>query len=305
LGYARLDSSLALDFVLLLLPGASTTQSLVTAMTALTRISSLLPIALSVATHANSWSDVPGPVPGPARSIGDTSAGCIQGARTLPTEGVGYVVMHLERNRYYGHPSLIESIQALGRRAAQGLGIMHVGDLGMPRGGPMPFGHRSHQTGLDADVWFDLSPSLHLRANGNRSDVTAYSLLSKFGDGLNYQLWSDSHAQMLKTAANQPNVERIFVNARIKQELCHGTRGDRTWLRKIRPWYYHEDHFHMRLACPPDSPGCVRQEPIPPGDGCDALDWWFNKTPDSSHAKKPPPPKPALPSECRTLLYDY
>ena len=254
---------------------------------------------------ANAWSEVPGPVPGPARAIGDTSAGCIQGARTLPTEGDGYVVMHLERNRYYGHPSLIDSIRSLGRRAAQGLGIMHVGDLGMPRGGPMPFGHRSHQTGLDADVWFDLSPTLHLRANSSRSNVSAYSLLSRYGDGLNYALWSDSHAQMLKAAANQPGVDRIFVNARIKQELCRSTQGDRAWLRKIRPWYYHEDHFHMRLSCPPDSPSCARQEPIPPGDGCDALDWWFHKPSDSGTAKKPPPPKPTLPGECRAMLRDY
>lgn len=273
-------------------------------------IRSITLLLLAFSSHpsfANAWAKVPGPAAGPARAIGDTSAGCISGARTLPTEGDGYVVMHLERDRYYGHPSLIESIKALGRRAAQGLGMMHVGDLGMPRGGPMPFGHRSHQTGLDADVWFDLSPTLHLRANSSRSNVSAYSLLSRASEGLNYQLWSDSHAQMLKTAASQPSVDRIFVNARIKQELCRTTTGDRSWLRKIRPWYHHEDHFHMRLTCPPDSPSCKRQDPIPMGDGCDELDWWFHKTPDTgaSAPKAPPPPKPLMPAECRTVLSEY
>lgn len=261
---------------------------------------------LSHSVHANPWARVPGPAPGLPRAIGDTSAGCISGAKTLPTEGEGYVVMHLERDRYYGHPSLISSIRSLGERAAQGLGIMHVGDLGMARGGPMPFGHRSHQTGLDADVWFDLSPSLHLRANRDRSNVSAYNLISKVSDGVNYQLWSDSHAQMLKAAANQPAVDRIFVNARIKQELCQTARGDRAWLRKIRPWYHHEDHFHMRLACPPDSPSCVRQKPIPPGDGCDELGWWLKKSPDPvSPVKPPPPPKPVMPAECRSVLTEY
>jgi penicillin-insensitive murein endopeptidase len=255
--------------------------------------------------HANPWANVPGPAPGPTRVIGDTSAGCISGARTLPPEGEGYVVMHLERDRYYGHPSLISAIKALGQRAAAGLGIMHVGDLGMARGGPMPFGHRSHQTGLDADVWFDLSPGLHLGANRDRSNVSAYSLLSKVGDGVDYRLWSDSHAQMLKAAAMQPAVDRIFVNARIKQELCRSSRGDREWLRKIRPWYRHEDHFHIRLACPPDSPSCVRQEPVPPGDGCEALGWWLKKTPDVPATKPPPPPKPRMPAECRELLSRY
>lgn len=267
-------------------------------------LASLL-LVFTVNSPANPWANVPGPVPGPSRAIGDTSAGCISGARSLPTQGEGYVVMHLERDRYYGHPSLISSIRALGQRAAEGLGIMHVGDLGMARGGPMPFGHRSHQTGLDADVWFDLSPSLHLGANRDRSNVSAYSLLSKVGEGLDYRLWSDRHAQMLKAAATQPAVDRIFVNARIKQELCRSTQGDRDWLRKIRPWYHHEDHFHMRLACPPDSPSCVRQEPIPPGDGCEALSWWFKKTPEAPAAKPPPPPQPRMPAECRELLSRY
>lgn len=265
----------------------------------------LIMLSASFVGEANSWAKVMTPAPGPARVIGDTSAGCISGARTLPTEGEGYVVMHLERNRYYGHPSLIHAIRSLGERAAQGLGIMHVGDLGMPRGGPMPFGHRSHQSGLDADVWFDLSPSLHLGANRDRSDVKAYSLLSRISDGLNYQLWSDSHAQMLKAAANLPAMDRIFVNARIKQELCQTTRGDRSWLHKIRPWYHHEDHFHMRLACPPDSPSCVRQKPVPTGDGCDELGWWLRRTPDPvSPAKPPPPPRPAMPAECRAVLME-
>jgi len=255
-------------------------------------------------SFGNEWSEVPGPARGPTRAIGDTSAGCISGARLLPTEGDGYVVMHLERDRYYGHPNLIESIKSLGRRAAQGLGVMHVGDLGMPRGGPMPFGHRSHQTGLDADVWFDLNPTLHLGANMNRSNVSAYSLLSRASEGLNYQLWSEAHAQMLKAAASQPAVDRIFVNARIKQELCRSSTGERSWLRKIRPWYHHEDHFHMRLSCPPDSPSCRRQDPVPPGDGCDELVWWLRRTPDTSTSpsKPPPPPKPLMPSECRAVL---
>ena len=177
--------------------------------------------------QANAWSEVLTPAPGAARAIGDTSAGCITGARALPTEGEGYVVMHLERNRNYGHPSLISTLRALGQQAARGLGILHIGDLGMARGGPMPFGHRSHQTGLDADVWFDLSPTLHLGANRMRSNIEAYSLLSKTHDGLDERLWSDSHARMLRSAAQQPGVDRIFVNARIKRELCRSTRGDR------------------------------------------------------------------------------
>lgn len=253
---------------------------------------------------ANAWSEAEDPSAGPARAIGDTSAGCITGARSLPLEGDGYRVMHLERNRYYGHPELIQAIRSIGARVAQGLGTMHVGDLGMARGGPMPFGHRSHQTGLDADVWYDLSTTLLRNADPLRSNLNAPSFLNNITHELDLRLWSDKQAQMLKATANLPSVDRIFVNPQVKQELCDSTRGDRTWLHKIRPWFYHDDHFHMRLTCPPDSPSCVRQEPIPPGDGCDgSLNWWLGRSqPAPADKKPPPPPKPVMPAECRRVL---
>lgn len=261
----------------------------------------LLLSALAGNASANAWSEVEAPNDGPPRAIGETNAGCVSGADTLPTEGRGYVVMHLERRRNFGHPELVSAIQSLGEKAAQGLGIMHVGDLGLARGGPMPFGHRSHQSGLDADVWFDLSPSLHAHADRQRSNVSAPSLLNSSARGLDYSLWSDRNIKMLQAAANLPSVDRIFVNAYVKRELCETVVGDRAWLRKIRPWYHHDDHFHMRLACPPDSPECVRQETIPVGEGCDSsLDWWLHQHP--ALPSKSSEPKPALPAVCRRLL---
>ena len=256
---------------------------------------------LSGQVQANAWSEVSGPSGGSPRAIGETSAGCIDGAATLPTEGRGYVAMHLERRRNYGHPSLIQAIQDLGEKAARGIGMLHVGDLGLARGGPMPFGHRSHQSGLDVDVWFDLNPGLHARADRQRSNVPAPSLLNSAARGLDYGLWNDRHIRILQAAANLPSVDRIFVNAYIKRELCETVSGDRSWLRKIRPWYHHDDHFHMRLACPPDSPACVRQETIPVGEGCDSsLDWWLQQHP--ALPSKSSEPKPALPSACRGVL---
>ncbi len=262
-----------------------------------------LMLVLFLVRHAlaNPWAEVSAPSNGLSRAIGETSAGCQSGAITLPSEGKGYVVMHLERHRYFGQPELIEAIQTLGERAAHGIGLLHVGDLALPRGGPMPSGHRSHQTGLDADIWFDLSPSLHARTDKLRSNVQAPSLLSSATKELDYRLWSDRHVQLLKAAARLPAVDRIFVNAQIKRELCDTVGRDRAWLRKIRPWYHHDDHFHLRLACPSDSPACVRQEAVPEGDGCDAsLDWWLHQQP--AKPAHPAAPTPVLPVACREVL---
>jgi len=259
-------------------------------------------LSLQTVSQANDWSSVEAPSEGPVRSIGQTNSGCIAGAHALPLEGQGYQVMHIERNRYYGHPHLIQAIQTLGRKTKeQDLGLLMVGDLGQPRGGPMAFGHRSHQTGLDVDIWFTLDQSLLVKANLLRSNINAPSMLNATKTGLDHSTWTSNQLGVLELAANLPNVDRIFVNAYVKQELCEQATGNRAWLRKIRPWYYHDDHFHMRLACPSDSPSCDTQEPIPTGEGCDAsLSWWFQQHPSTTAT--PPPPKPRLPMECQSVL---
>ena len=54
-------------------------------------------------------------------------------------------------------------------------------------------------------------------------------------------------------------VARIFVHPAIKKALCEGASQDRSWLRKIRPWWGHHYHFHVRLKCPSGYAGCKNQ----------------------------------------------
>ena len=238
-----------------------------------------------------------------SRSIGEPNNGCIAGAASLPLEGVGYRVMHLERKRYYGHPRLIQTITALGQTVQDTGGLLRVGDLSMERGGPMPFGHRSHQTGLDVDVWFDLQMAPHPDSDPLRSRLSATSLLNSAKNALDARLWSDRHVKTLKAATAQAGVDRIFVNPHIKRELCRTGSQERSWLHKIRPWYGHDDHFHLRLTCPEDSPDCVRQAPVPAGEGCDAsLAWWFEYHPPEPGKKPEDAPKPSLPTACVSVL---
>ena len=116
-------------------------------------------LAVAAPAGAADWRDVARPTAGPARSIGNHSAGCIAGAVALPTEGPGFQAIRLSRSRFWGHPDLIAAIRTLGARVqAAGFPDLYIGDLGQPRGGPMPWGHASHQIGLDADIWFDIAP---------------------------------------------------------------------------------------------------------------------------------------------------
>ena len=93
-------------------------------------------------------------------------------------------------------------------------------------------------------------------------------------------MWRPEHRRLLELAARDPAVDRIFVNPAIKRALCREATGDRSWLHRIRPWFGHDYHFHVRLACPPGATQCRQQAPLPPGDGCGAdLAWWFTPRP--------------------------
>jgi penicillin-insensitive murein endopeptidase len=253
---------------------------------------------------AQRWSKITQPTIGIAQSIGTYNAGCLRGAATLSTDGTGYQVMRLSRNRFYGHPDLMQFIENLAHNVyTQQLGTLLIGDLGQPRGGPTVSGHRSHQTGLDVDIWFLLSPEANSRllTVNEREKWSATSMLLGKSDDIDFSHWTLANAQVLELAARMPEVDRIFVNASVKRELCN-TVSKRDWLRKIRPWWKHDDHFHVRLKCPPDSKECQSQDPLPQGDGCDKLDWWF-----SAEAKNPPPSpnepaEPILPVSCDSVL---
>jgi penicillin-insensitive murein endopeptidase len=192
-------------------------------------------------------------------------------------DGPGWQVMRPSRQRFYGHPTLIAFIESLGQSMiAQGWQGILVGDMAQARGGPMRTGHRSHQTGLDVDIWFLAAPGGRLSTE-DRETMSAISLVAEGGADVRPDVWNPRHAALLRYAASFPEVDRIFVNPAIKRELCRTVADDRSWLGKIRPWWGHDAHLHVRLACPAGDTSCAAQAALPSGDGCDAgLDWWFS-----------------------------
>jgi penicillin-insensitive murein endopeptidase len=266
-------------------------------------------VLIGFGAAASPWSEVPGPTSGPPRVIGGAASGCLAGAVALPADGAGFQVIHVSRNRYYSHPQTIDYLERLGRAsAAAGLAPFYIGDMSLPRGGPMPNGHRSHQSGVDVDIWFNLDDKPNLAPKA-REDVPLPSMVSATDQNvIDAARFGPRQVTLLRLAASDPRVDRIFVNKAIKRALCDGfggaATGDRSWLHRIRPWWGHDEHFHVRLTCPEGSPDCVRQAPVPDGDGCDAtLDDWFRPPPPPSAVVRPPvPPKPVLPAQCKAVL---
>jgi penicillin-insensitive murein endopeptidase len=272
--------------------------------------SSLLLLANTLPVQAgNGWSTVAYPLAGPPEVIGSYAAGCIAGAIPLPLTGDGYQVMRSSRNRYYGHPLLIRLVERLAQQTAARGGRLLIGDLGQPRGGPMPNGHRSHQSGLDADVWFLQQPRERTLSRADTEQIEMPSMIRATEGMLNQSRWSPGYRDALKLAAQAPEVDRIFVNAIIKQALCE-SETDRRWLEKVRPWWGHDAHFHVRLACPPGSDQCKPQKPLPFGDGCDPdLRNWVRDLVQAARSPKPyqkpePPSADRLPAACDAVLYN-
>lgn len=255
------------------------------------------------AAWAQEWAQVPGPAPGPTQIIGFYSAGCIQGAQPLPLEGPGYEAIRVSRNRYWGHPVTLEFIRTFAERVrSAGQSHLYIGDIGQPRGGPMSFGHASHQVGLDVDIWFERQPGAR-RAPQDRENPLLRSLVRSDDGGIDDNVFGESHLALLRTAATMPGVDRIFVNKWIKQRICNTATGNRSWLRKLVPWYGHDEHFHVRLYCPPGNPQCQPQAAYADDDGCgEALESWFRKAPLTPPTTPPKPYRPKLPATCRTVL---
>ena len=238
--------------------------------------------------------------------FGFYSKGCLAGAQALSPDGPQWQAMRPSRKRNWGHPELIRFVERFAPAAAQASGWpgILVGDMAQPRGGPMLTGHASHQLGLDVDIWLKPMP-VHRMTRAEREEVSSITVVRPDRLDVEPTAWTPGHQAVLRKAAMDAQVQRIFVNAAIKRALCRSSKGE-PWLRKIRPEHGHDYHFHVRLFCPPGAAKCTVQDPTPEGDGCDdSLDWWF--TEEALHPKPSGlPPKPLtlekLPAECRRVL---
>lgn len=277
-------------------------------LAALFLIATVLPAAADTPAK-QLFGAVKDPAPLAARSIGTYARGCLAGAELLPINGATWQVMRLSRNRNWGNPALVSFLEHLAAKApSAGWNGLLVGDMSQPRGGPMASGHASHQIGLDADIWLTPMPKRELTYD-EREKVSAVSMLAPDTLTVDPQKFSYRQFNIIRLTAKQPEVERIFVNRAIKKALCEQASGDRSWLSKVRPWWGHDYHFHVRIACPRNSPTCKPQAEPPSGDGCGAelQSWYAPPPPKPTKPSKPKPPPPEitlkdLPPECSKVL---
>ena len=241
---------------------------------------------------------------------GSYAKGCVAGAEQLAETGPTWQAMRLSRNRNWGHPIAIDFIQDLSAKAARqsGWNGLYIGDISQPRGGPMLTGHASHQIGLDIDIWMRPADDLALSTK-QREEISSISMRRANGAYVNDQ-WTKQHHNIIKAAASDPRTARIFVFPGAKVQMCKDENGDRAWLNKVRPWWGHHYHFHVRLSCPVGATNCKNQALPPQGDGCQDAERWvrdiLNPPPPNPNAPKPKPKPPLtlarLPQQCVGVL---
>ena len=255
-----------------------------------------------------------------SHAYGSYAKGCLAGAAQLPETGPSWQAMRLSRNRNWGHPEMIDFLKRLSVKAAAqpGWAGLYIGDISQPRGGPMLSGHQSHQMGLDADVWL-LPPKRLNLSRKERENLSSKTVRSKDQRNVNSS-WTPSHMEVVKAAASDPAVDRIFITPPAKVWMCKHAKGNKKWLQKVRPYWGHHYHFHVRLKCPKGSKGCVTQTPTVKtlsknATGCDeTLNWWLTaalRPPDPNAPKQPKKPRKRgardyfladLPSQCQAVL---
>jgi penicillin-insensitive murein endopeptidase len=262
--------------------------------------------------HANDasyykLSAIKNPTSGTSYSIGSYANGCLAGGVVLPKNGDGYQVMRLSRHRYYGHNSLYHFITDFAKQvqSAHRFGGIVIGDIGSAIGGPMPSGHTSHQIGLDVDIW--LRPAYQrILSDAERETVSSISHVTP--QQTIRDSWTQDYTDFVLMAANNTDVARIFVNPAIKKHICSQIDWQKNLkaLAKIRPWYGHDAHMHIRLKCPKENKECINQAPPAPYHGCKGndMDWWFTDAalhPKSKSIKPYQKKFTDLPKKCQAL----
>ena len=215
------------------------------------------------------------PTQGDSEAIGYYSLGCLKGGKTFKGNEKGIVISQTRRGRFWGHSNLIDILTEIGEYTHKKYKrYIILGDLSLSRGGPTFGGHSSHQNGLDVDIWFKAPKSKPSFQWLQSTNMTTVFEGAQFNED-----FSTPQIAILKKLAEDERVARIFVHSRIKEFLCQKkkTKFTSQGLSKIRPWYGHDDHLHLRLKCPKQDANCKVQDPPPKGDGCDQLVWWFSE----------------------------
>lgn len=172
----------------------------------------------------------------------------------------------------WGTPELVQVLKrsaAKVRKKHKG-SVLFVGDLSAKRGGPL-FGHNSHQSGRDADVGFYMKHDDGKQVNPHR--FVPFGGDGRARDGGIVRFDDERNWLFVESLITDPKVDvrYVFISMGLRKRLL--TYASQK--KKVAPDLYtkaaaalmspadvdvHDDHFHVRIACPEKMrPQCVEE----------------------------------------------
>ncbi|WP_438033631.1 penicillin-insensitive murein endopeptidase [Sorangium sp. So ce204] len=178
-----------------------------------------------------------------------------------------------EGARTWGLPVLVKTLRRAAFQVAKkhGDSALLVGDLSARTGGALD-GHNSHQTGRDADVGFYV-----INSKGKNLRTDRFVAFDDEGNaiGLPGARFDDARNWALVQALledRQAGVKYLFVTNALRARLLAHAAKKRVpadlraraaaAMMSPRDAYLHNDHFHIRVMCPPSMRGACIEESL-------------------------------------------
>jgi len=205
--------------------------------------------------------------------IGTPNNGSLENADCLPETGEGYMQLFRDVEHIWGTYPMIDMIQKAAADIARdypGRDRLQVEDISAKNGGDID-PHGSHENGQDVDLEF-------FKADGVEHNPSAkhqyYADPMVINGKLSPNFDVERNWELMKALHRHGNVQKIFVDQVLKNELCKYAKSKNDYakniqvLRSLRHEKNHEDHMHVRIRCPKNATKCVNLPDPPAGAGC-------------------------------------
>ncbi len=180
--------------------------------------------------------------------------------------------LHLKKGSHpYGHPALVLMLYRSAKEVARGAhgSVMLVGDLSRKEGGPLA-GHRSHQSGRDADVAFYATDAKGKPVTLDHFVTFDGEGKARDGSGLEFDERRNWLLVQSWVRDRRAGLSHIFVSMPLRARLLRYGAKHRRYKKYVREATKllkqpedsspHDDHFHVRISCPKRQDEICREE---------------------------------------------
>jgi penicillin-insensitive murein endopeptidase len=236
-----------------------------------TRLAFSVGSSMGGSSVGGSRTGAPAPRVAGGRSVGSPTEGhLVGGVRIEESPWLRIVPCHRDEDVRWGIEALVSIIDRGARAVRKQFpdSVLSVGHLSRREGGEID-AHASHESGRDADVGFYVVNQQGKSIFAEHfvpfvGDGTAPSWPgAKFDDARNWafiaSIVTDPHAHVSHVFVATPLRVRLLAYAqRIGAPYATRVRASEV-MAQPRAGLPHDDHFHVRISCPPGMEGCIEQ----------------------------------------------